>query len=118
MGAGLAGAAAVVVGVTGMAEDSGTPGGFDRAAWIAAGGLPLKSDARAPMAAGLEGRLAGLSRGEVEALLGAPEEVLGDSYVYYLSQVLFGAEHRVLLVDFDAAGMVASARDVSTETWQ
>lgn len=118
IGSGLAGAAAVILGVSGMADDRGTPGGFDREAWISAAGLPLKSNAREPMAAELEIRLAGLSRDEVEALLGAPEEVLGETFVYYLAQAFFGAEHRVLLVEFDPAGTVTSARNVSTETWQ
>lgn len=96
-----------------LAEDA-----FDREAWMSAAGLPPKSDAREAMAPALEARLPGLSREDVRALLGAPEEIHGQSFVYALASRFFGAEYRVLLVEFDESDLVTTARNVSTETWK
>ena len=108
-------AALILTGGQAMAESAS----FDRDGWAALAGSP---DASAPRAAMIEAAAAqvpaGTPQADVLARLGEPDQRFDKAWAYMTGPTLFGGEYRALLVSFDDAGNVASAKEVSTRTWQ
>lgn len=122
MGAALT-ALVLTAGQTAMAGQTTTTAGagatFDRGAWTALAGKPDESAPRGDMVEGAIAQIpAGTPRSEVEARLGTPDETFEKSVAYIVGGTVFGGEYQALLVTFDDQGNVASAKQVSTETWQ
>ncbi|MDT0683133.1 hypothetical protein RM543_10585 [Roseicyclus sp. F158] len=91
---------------------------FDPEAWRSAGGTDASFRTRRDMVPGVVERVTGLSRIEAHEILGEPDEVLGEDDTWYVMRDVMFSQHRVLLIEYDEAGTVARARDVSTETWR
>src|SRR5262249_14926043 len=87
------------------------PGRFDAARWQALHG----SDARDNPRAGMVGELQrlwrpGMTRAEVEALLGEREQRSRESYIYDLGTSRYGVDYEYFVVEFDAAGRLVRAQ--------
>jgi hypothetical protein len=82
---------------------------FDPALWQAQHGRDVPDNPRAGMVGAIEQLLSpGMTRGEVEALLGEPEQRNGESYIYDVggSAGAAAADYAYFVVEFDPAGRV------------
>lgn len=114
-------AALILTGGQAMAQTTSdvAPGGFDRGAWVAVAGKPDESAPRRALVDAATAQVApGTAQDEVLNRLGEPDERFDKAWAYVIGSTGFGGEYQALLVSFDDQGKVASARQVSTETWQ
>lgn len=112
---GAALAALILTGGQAMAEADK----FDPAGWAAVAGKPDQSGDRHDMLTAAIAEIpVGTPAADVIARLGEPDRRVDQGWAYLAGSTIFGGEYRALLVAFDAQGRVASAREVSTESWQ
>lgn len=100
----LAGAAIYRVTVSG----GFAPHGFDAAHWQAQRGSEARDNPRAGMVGDLERLLRpGMTRAEVEALLGMPESQHEGRWIYDLGASPYGIDYEYYVIEFDDAGRLA-----------
>jgi hypothetical protein len=80
---------------------------FEPAVWQAQHGRDVPDNPRAGMVGAIEQLLSpGMTRAEVEALLGEPEQRSGESYIYDVGGSAGGADYAYFVVEFNEAGRV------------
>jgi outer membrane protein assembly factor BamE (lipoprotein component of BamABCDE complex) len=87
-------------------------GAFDSEQWKAHRGSTARNNPRMGMVVELQRKhlRPGMSRDEVQRLLGEPDDRQGDNEVYELGASPIGVSYEYFIVDYDSAGKVTQLR--------
>lgn len=87
-------------------------GAFDAEQWKAQRGSSARNNPRIGMVAELQRKhlREGMTREEVQRLLGEPDQRRGTSEVYELGQSPVGVSYEYFVIDYDGAGKVTQLR--------
>lgn len=102
----------VLAGLLGLAGLASRTGGFNAELWQAQRGASARDNPRAGMVVDLQ-RVhlrAGMSRAEVQRLLGEPDQQQEFSDVYELGVSPVGIDYEYFIVDYDASGAMTQSR--------
>ena len=89
-------------------DDSNDPPTFDKAAWIAAKEEPREDNPRFWMLKAVEAELKpGMSKDEVQMLLGPPDRGSANRFVYDLGYTFPSIDYQEYVIEFDDTGKLS-----------